>query len=249
MLWQRINGRFRYTKDTFCNRHSRNSSSSTVSNESEQRNMSIGKFYNNVKIPWWYSLHHMYFYISVSSFEQSSSLLWIFWPNLCWFQDTIFVFLRYADCATTSHFQYQIVFIRAAKYWPLFVHGRCRWIPLRYYCCIINTEVADNTFLSFRLFFLLAAASKSMLPTITLEAPQCLRCLGTKWAITGMTLTKNCTSKNGLKLMTTGWNEYMIKNLDNFSSFWKWQKYNFSFFRFQLLRNQDQLHKLMNSIN
>ena len=100
-------------------------------------NKGIWAFYNNVKIPWWHSLHHMYFYISVSSFEQSSSLLWIFWPNLCWFQDTIFVFLRYADCATTSHFQYQIVFIRAAKYWPLFVHGKWRWIPLRYNYCII----------------------------------------------------------------------------------------------------------------
>ena len=48
----------------------------------------------------------------------------------------------------------------------------------RYNFCI---KVADNTFLLFRLFsFLFAAASKSMLPTITLEAPQCLRCLGTK---------------------------------------------------------------------
>ena len=49
----------------------------------------------------------------------------------------------------------------------------------RYNFCII---MADNTFLLFRLFSFLffAAASKSMLPTITLEAPQCPRCLGTK---------------------------------------------------------------------
>ena len=55
----------------------------------------------------------------------------------------------------------------------------------KYHCAIIVVllkEVADNTFLLFRLFsfLLFAAASKSMLPTITLEAPQCLRCLGTK---------------------------------------------------------------------
>ena len=100
----------------------------------------------------------MYFYISVSSLEQLSNLLWIFWQNLCWFQDTIFVFLRYADCATTSHFQYQIVFIRAAKYWLLFAHGKYRWLPLRYSCCII--KVADNTFLLFRLFSFFACSCK-----------------------------------------------------------------------------------------
>ena len=166
----------------------------------------------------------MYFYISVSSLEQLSNLLWIFWQNLCWFQDTIFVFLRYADCATTSHFQYPIVFIRAAKYWLLFVHGKWRWIPLRYNYCIIIQKWLIIHFCHLDCFlFLLAAASKSMLPTITLEAPQCLRCLGIKWAITGMKLTKNCTSKNGLKPMTTGWKESMIKNSDNFNILLKWK--------------------------
>ena len=52
----------------------------------------------------------------------------------------------------------------------------------RYNCCIIIQKwlIIHFCYLDCFSFLLFAAASKSMLPTITLEAPQCLRCLGTK---------------------------------------------------------------------
>ena len=54
----------------------------------------------------------------------------------------------------------------------------------KYHCAIIVVLLIQKWliihFCHLDCFFLLTAASKSMLPTITLEAPQCLRCLGTK---------------------------------------------------------------------